>query len=134
MENCTTLSKKSARFYTTACLLLFLTTTVTARNKAKSTKAWTPPAAKKIAQLLGLQTLTMGFFAFLFAIPAGVIQAYVMIFVINKRSFGWSLDWNLENSFYTEIFFLAILASLISVIYPVLYTNKVKLSEALRND
>ena len=53
MENCTSLLTKMARFYVTACLLLFLTTIAIANDRAKSTKTWKPPAAKKIAQLLG---------------------------------------------------------------------------------
>jgi putative ABC transport system permease protein len=96
--------------------------------RATGTSPW------QIGKILTVQTLTMGFFAFLFAIPAGILQAYVMIFVINKRSFGWSLSWNLDSAFYTEVFLLAMGASIISVIYPIFFTNKVNLSETLRND
>lgn len=96
--------------------------------RATGTSPW------QIAKILTVQTLTMGFFAFLFAIPAGILQAYIMIFVINKRSFGWSLSWNLDSAFYTEVFLLAIGASLLSVVYPIYFTNKVQLSESLRND
>jgi putative ABC transport system permease protein len=76
----------------------------------------------------------MGIFAFLFALPVGVLQAFIMIFVINKRSFGWTLEWNLTNQFFVEIFALAFVASVLSVCYPIFFTNKVKLSEVLRND
>jgi putative ABC transport system permease protein len=96
--------------------------------RATGTSPW------QIGKILSAQTLTMGFFAFLFAIPAGIIQAYVMIFIINKRSFGWSLSWNLESAFYIEVFLLAMGASIISVIYPIFFTNRVNLSESLRND
>lgn len=88
----------------------------------------------QIGKILTLQTLTMGFFAFLFAIPAGILQAYIMIFVINKRSFGWSLSWNFESYFCIEVLLLAMGASILSVIYPIYFTNKVNLSETLRND
>lgn len=96
--------------------------------RATGTSPW------QIAKILTVQTLTMGFFAFLFAIPAGILQAYVMIFIINKRSFGWSLSWNFDSAFYLEAFLLAMGASLISVIYPIYFTNRVNLSESLRND
>jgi len=89
---------------------------------------------RQISAILVLQTVTMGIFAFLFALPVGILQAFIMIFVINKRSFGWTLEWNLTNQFFLEIFALAFVASILSVCYPIFFTNKVKLSEVLRND
>ena len=89
---------------------------------------------QQITTLLTLQTCTMGIFAAVLAIPAGLIQAYVMVFIINQRSFGWSLNFSLENDFYIEALIYAFAASLLAVIYPIYYTNSVKITGALRNE
>lgn len=86
----------------------------------------------QISWLLLLQTLTMGLFASVLALPAGLVQAFVMIFIINKRSFGWSLEYSFENSFIVEAIFYSLIASTLAVIYPIYYTNKMKISEGIR--
>ena len=88
----------------------------------------------KISLALVIQTLTMGLFAAILAIPAGIMQAYIMIFVINQRSFGWSMDFLIEKEFFYEAFIYALLASLIAVIYPAWINSKLKPAEVLRND
>lgn len=87
---------------------------------------------KQISFLLLLQTITMGSFAAILAIPVGLIQAFVMIFIINQRSFGWSLELSLDKFFFLEALIYSLLASSLAVIYPIYITNSSKISEALR--
>ncbi len=88
----------------------------------------------EITQMLILQTMTMGFIAAVIAIPVGIVQALVMIFVVNQRSFGWTLNFALEPSFITEAILYALLASVLAVIYPALKISTIKPAAILRND
>ena len=47
---------------------------------------------QKLVRLVTLQTSLMGIFAGLFSLPLGLALAYVLVFVINRRSFGWTLE------------------------------------------
>jgi putative ABC transport system permease protein len=87
---------------------------------------------KQIADLLFIQTITMGIIAASLAIPAGIAQAFVMIYIINQRSFGWSLDLCIEPSFFISAIIYAVLASALAVVYPIIFANSNKITEALR--
>ena len=87
---------------------------------------------RQISALLFIQTLTMGVIAALLAIPAGIAQAFVMIYIINQRSFGWSLSVSIEPNYFISALFYAILASSLAVIYPIFFANSSKITEALR--
>jgi putative ABC transport system permease protein len=50
---------------------------------------------------------------------AGTILAYVLAYVIQYRSFGWSIPTTPQPRFWLQNFLLAITASLIAAIYPV---------------
>ena len=51
---------------------------------------------------------------------AGTILAYILAYVIQYRSFGWSIPTRPEPRFWFQNFLLAIGASLVAAIYPVL--------------
>jgi putative ABC transport system permease protein len=55
----------------------------------------------------------------LIAPVAGTILAYVLAYVIQYRSFGWSIPTSPQPRFWVENLLLAIAASLIAAIYPV---------------
>lgn len=88
----------------------------------------------QIMQMLILQTTTMGFIAAIIAIPVGIVQALVMIFVVNQRSFGWTLNFGLEPSFIGEAILYAVIASALAVIYPAIKISSIKPAAILRND
>jgi putative ABC transport system permease protein len=50
---------------------------------------------------------------------AGTLLAYVLAYVIQYRSFGWSIPTHPSPSFWLENFLLAILAALVAAIYPI---------------
>ena len=50
---------------------------------------------------------------------AGTMLAYVLAYVIQYRSFGWSIPTTPQPRFWIENFLLAIVAALIAAIYPV---------------
>lgn len=86
----------------------------------------------QLTMLISLETLILGSISGLLAIPAGIVQAWIMIFIINKRSFGWSLDLYLDPPVFIQALCIAILAAVIAGIYPALRISKVSPALALK--
>ncbi len=72
-------------------------------------------------QLWGLvsgETGLIGLLAGVLAIPLGVLQALVLILVINRRSFGWILQTSLSPGILLQAVALALAAALLAGLYP----------------
>ena len=88
--------------------------------------------AREIGGLVSLQTGFMGAAAGLLAIPTGLLLATVLIFVINRRAFGWSLPLSVEPGLLLETLALAIGAALLAGLYPIWRMARARPAEALR--
>jgi putative ABC transport system permease protein len=88
-------------------------------------------------QLWGMvvsQTGLMGLTAGLLAIPVGIILALVLVFVINKRSFGWTLLFQLDGGLFVQALLVAITAALLAGLYPAWRMSRVSPAVALREE
>ncbi len=65
-----------------------------------------------------LQSVTMGLLAGLGAWLCGPVLAWVLIKVINLKSFGWSIDMHLNPMVFLSTLGIAAAASLVSGLYP----------------
>lgn len=85
------------------------------------------------AVVLG-QTGLMGLTAGLLSLPVGFTVAAVLVYVINKRSFGWTLELVAPPSIFVQAVLLAILAALLAGIYPALRMSRTSPALALREE
>jgi putative ABC transport system permease protein len=88
-------------------------------------------------QLWGMvlsQTGLMGLTAGLLAIPVGVMLAAVLVFVINKRSFGWTLLFRLDGGLFAQALLLALAAALLAGLYPAWRMSRTSPALALREE
>ncbi|HRY16650.1 MAG TPA: ABC transporter permease, partial [Candidatus Competibacteraceae bacterium] len=90
--------------------------------------------AGEIGGLVSLQTGFMGAAAGLLAIPTGLLLAAVLIFVINRRAFGWSLPFEANPLLLLETLALAICAALLAGLYPIWRMTRARPAEALRTE
>jgi len=88
----------------------------------------------EIGGLAALQTGLMGAMAGLLAIPTGLLLAAMLIFVINRRAFGWSLPFAVSPWLLLETVGLAILAALVAGLYPIWRMARAQPAAALRTD
>jgi putative ABC transport system permease protein len=88
--------------------------------------------AGEIGGLVSLQTGFMGAAAGLLAIPTGLLLASVLIFVINRRAFGWSLAFEVNPLLLLETLALAIFAALLAGLYPIWRMARARPADALR--
>jgi len=86
----------------------------------------------EVSGLVSLQTGFMGVAAGLLAIPTGLLLAAVLIFVINRRAFGWSLPFEVNPVLLLETLALAVCAALLAGLYPIWRMARARPAEALR--
>jgi putative ABC transport system permease protein len=76
----------------------------------------------------------MGLVAGLLAVPAGLLLAVVMIFVVNKRSFGWTLQLELGPEILVQAVLLALIGALLAGVYPSWRMSRTPPALALREE
>lgn len=81
-----------------------------------------------------LQTGAMGVTAGALALPIGVALAYVLIYVINVRSFGWTMQLQLSVDEFILAFGVAVLAALAAGLYPARRLSQLVTARALRSE
>jgi putative ABC transport system permease protein len=80
------------------------------------------------------ETGLLGASAGLSALPTGYILAWILIFVINQRSFGWTLQMHIDPGPFAQAFLLAVSAALLAGLYPAWRLSQMQAAEALRGE
>jgi putative ABC transport system permease protein len=88
----------------------------------------------QLAVLITGETALMGLVAGLIAIPVGYIVAYMLIFVIYQRSFGWTMAFHFNPGVIYQGLALALIAATLAGILPALKMAQTKPAEALRSE
>lgn len=81
-----------------------------------------------------LETGLIGGTAGLIAIPTGLLLALVLIYIINLRSFGWTLEMRLQPEQFLQAFGVALFAALLAGVYPAWRISQIEPSQALRSE
>ena len=89
---------------------------------------------RQLWQLTLLETGLMGSTAGLLALPTGFVLAWILIYVINLRSFGWTLQMSLEPGYFGNAFLVALGAALLAGLYPALRVGKMVIATAVRSE
>jgi putative ABC transport system permease protein len=76
----------------------------------------------------------MGLVSGALALPVGMVLAAIMIFVINRRSFGWTLEMEVAPGILLQAFLLALCGSLIAGLYPAYRMSTTSPVTALREE
>jgi putative ABC transport system permease protein len=81
-----------------------------------------------------LETGLMGSTAGLLAVPTGLLLAIILIYVINLRSFGWTLLLQVEPRAFVQAFAVAVVAALLAGLYPAWRQARTAPAAALRGE
>ena len=87
---------------------------------------------RELRGLILLETSLMGAVAGVLSMPAGFILALVLTHVINRRSFGWTLQMVVTAAPFLQAIAISVLAALLAGIYPALRMGKMAPADALR--
>jgi putative ABC transport system permease protein len=84
--------------------------------------------------LILIETGLMGAVAGLLAMPTGYALSLILVYIINRRSFGWTLQMSLEPEPFIQALLVAISAALLAALYPAWRMGRMVASEALRSE
>jgi putative ABC transport system permease protein len=87
-----------------------------------------------IAALVETQTMFLGVAAALAAIPTGTMAALVLIEVINRRAFGWHIDFHWSTGEVAQTLALALGAALLAGLYPAWRSSRVAIAASMREE
>jgi putative ABC transport system permease protein len=89
------------------------------------------------AQLGGLSLLETGLIGLTAGIlswPSGLALALLLIYVINRRSFGWTIQLSLQPSTFALALALAVGAALLAGLHPALRLRRLPIARVLREE
>jgi putative ABC transport system permease protein len=89
---------------------------------------------QELRHLAFWETGLLGASAGLLALPTGYVLAWILIFVINQRSFGWTLRMQVDPLPFIQAFLLSLAAALLAAVYPIWRLNRMQAAEALRGE
>ena len=89
---------------------------------------------KQVWLMFTTQTAMMGIAAGLLAVPLGLIQGAVLIFVVNRRSFGWSMDMEIYPMMLAQAVVIAAAAALLASVYPAFRMSRSSPAEVLHEE
>jgi putative ABC transport system permease protein len=92
---------------------------------------WLP---RQLRGLVVAQTGLLGFAAGLFAMPLGIALAGLLVFVINRRAFGWTMSFEISAGELLQGMLLALAAALLAGVYPAWRTSRRPVAQDLREE
>jgi putative ABC transport system permease protein len=81
-----------------------------------------------------LETGLMGGTAGLLAMPTGFLLALILVYIINLRSFGWTIRLDLQWETFAQAMGVAVISALLAAIYPMLRLGKLEIARAIREE
>ncbi|MDH3271765.1 MAG: FtsX-like permease family protein [Gemmatimonadota bacterium] len=88
----------------------------------------------QLARLVVTQTGLIGLAAGVLAVPMGIALSIVMIFVVNKRSFGWTLNMEVGPEVLLQAVGLALVGAILAGVYPAWKMSRTSPALALRGE
>ncbi len=83
---------------------------------------------------VSVQTAFMGLAAGLLSIPLGNLLAYLLINVINKRSFGWSLQFEFSYGILIQAVIISVISAIMAGFYPAYKMSRTNTAILLREE
>ena len=80
------------------------------------------------------ETALIGTIAGLLSLPLGILQAFVLIYVVNRRSFGWTMEVSIDPALLLQAVVLSLAAALLAGVYPALAIARTSPALALKEE
>lgn len=80
------------------------------------------------------ETALIGGASGLLAVPVGILMGLLLIYVVNRRSFGWTMTLELDPGVMLTGFLIALVAALIAGIYPAARMARAQPAQVLRQE
>jgi putative ABC transport system permease protein len=70
------------------------------------------------------ETALIGLIAGILSLPLGILQALILIYVVNLRSFGWTMQLAIEPGYLFQAVLLSVSAAILAGVYPSLLMSR----------
>jgi putative ABC transport system permease protein len=104
------------------------------RTRELGTLRATGMTLQQLWRLTLLESGLMGATAGLLAIPTGLLLSAILIYVINLRSFGWTIFFEPVPEVYLQALAVSVIAALLAAVYPMLRLGRLQVADALREE
>jgi putative ABC transport system permease protein len=88
----------------------------------------------QLGGMVTMQTAGIGLLSGLAAVPLGLVMAWVLINVINRRAFGWQMDFLVSPGVLLAAVLFSVVAALLAGIYPAYRAASRKPALAMREE
>lgn len=85
-------------------------------------------------RLVLMESGLLGSAAGLLSLPTGLCLAAILIYIINKRSFGWTLQMQLDPEPFIQALVLSVSAALLASVYPAIKLSRTQAAQVLRSE
>ena len=89
---------------------------------------------RQVWRLVTVETGLMGLLAGVLAVPGGLLLAGILVFVINRRSFGWTMPIDPSPAILLQGVALSVLAAVLAGLYPAWRMARALPADALRDE
>jgi putative ABC transport system permease protein len=90
--------------------------------------------SRQLWQLTILETGLMGLAAGVLSLPTGYVLALVLVYVINLRSFGWTIQMMLDPWVFVQAILISVTAAVLAALYPMRRLLRMPIASALRQE
>lgn len=88
----------------------------------------------EVWRLVTFQTGLMGLVAGVLALPQGILLGWIALAFLQRRSFGWSLEFHLDPGILAQAVLLSLVAALLAGVIPSWAMSRVPPAAALRDE
>jgi putative ABC transport system permease protein len=89
---------------------------------------------RQVATLLVFESTILAVLAWLLALGLGSALAWILLRVINVRSFGWSLPWAWPLEIWMWNLLFAVAAAILATLYPIVRSSRLSIATGLREE
>ena len=89
---------------------------------------------RQLRGMIFLENGLIGLVSGIFSIPLGLALSLILIYVINLRSFGWTLNFSMEPRYFIEAVGIALVASIAAGLYPAYLIGKEDVGKLIREE
>ncbi len=87
---------------------------------------------QQLWQLTMIETGLMGTIAGLLSMPTGLVLALILVYIINRRAFGWTLQLQIAPAPFVQALAVAVIAALLAGVYPARRISRMVAADAIR--
>jgi putative ABC transport system permease protein len=88
----------------------------------------------QVGGMIAMQSGGIGLLSGIAAIPLGIVMAWVLIEVINRRAFGWQIDMVVAPGILATSLVFAVLTALLAGLYPARRAASSEPARAMREE